>query len=310
MLSVELSSFWGKMAMRKRGDVSFGGYGVVDHRGAGTVLLSLFPPTRLCLMEQQEQDPVTRTDWRIILGLLMTVVWLVLGALYLSLNVGWSEFVRMPIDDMGGFLEGAFAPLAFLWLVIGLFIQQTILAQNNRELHRSNIVSARQAEALTANERNARQETFFKIADTTRRQLGGIAGLLLQSSGGPKGANAISDSEFVELWHQYATGDSEIFSRRFLLMAGRGENMQRLFYGSQIRTTHTENFIVNFDRLLKLARECDINGIIADAQLHSAHGLICARMRELHPRIKFKRYEMTRTGEYLTRVIDQSEAAS
>jgi hypothetical protein len=192
-----------------------------------------------------------------------------------------------------------------LWLVIGLFIQQTILAQNNRELFQSNIVSARQAEALAANEKNARQETFFKIADNTRRQLGGITGLLLQSSKGMAGDGTLSDAEFMDMWHHYATGDFEVFSRRFLIMAGHGENMAPLFYGTQIRTTHTENFIVNFDRLLRLARECDINGIITDAQLHSAHGLLSTRMRELHPRIKFKRYELTRTGEYLGRIMNQ-----
>lgn len=246
-------------------------------------------------------------DWRILFGLVVTLVWLLLGMLYISSNVGWGNFATLPIDEMGNFLEGAFAPLAFLWLVIGLFIQQTVLAQNNRELYHSNVVSAQQAEALSANERNARQETFFKIADNTRRQLGGISGLLLQSSKGPAGDASISDADFMEMWHQFATGDFEIFSRRFLILSGRSENMLPLLYGTQIRTTHTENFIVNFDRLLKLARECDTNGIITDAQLHSAHGLLSSRMRELHPRIKFKRYELTRTSTYLDQVMKSSQ---
>lgn len=248
-----------------------------------------------------------RRDWRIMFGLVVTLIWLLLGMLYISSNVGWGNFATLPIDEMGNFLEGAFAPLAFLWLVIGLFIQQTILAQNNRELYHSNVVSARQAEALAANERNARQETFFKIADNTRRQLGGISGLLLQSSKGPAGDATISDAQFMEMWHQFATGDFEIFSRRFLILSGRSENMLPLFYGTQIRTTHTENFIVNFDRLLKLARECDNNGIITDAQLHSAHGLLSSRMRELHPRIKFRRYELTRTSTYLDQIMKSSQ---
>lgn len=247
-----------------------------------------------------------RQDWRIQFGLIVTFLWLLAGSLYISATVGWRAFATMPIDQVGNFLEGAFAPLAFLWLVIGLFIQQTILAQNNHELYHSNIVSAQQAEALAANERNARQETFFKIADNTRRQLGGISGLLLVSSKGAQGDGSISEAEFAEMWHHFATGDFEIFSRRFLTLAGRGEDLQPLFYGTQIRITHTENFIVNFDRLLKLARECDINGIITDAQLHSAHGLLSSRMRELHPRIKFRRYEMTRTSTYLDQIMKNS----
>lgn len=247
-----------------------------------------------------------RQDWRIQFGLGVTLLWLLAGTLYIAGTVGWSQFIQLPIAEMGNFLEGAFAPLAFLWLVIGLFIQQTILAQNNRELYHSNIVSARQAEALAANERNARQETFFKIADNTRRQLGGITGLLLLSSKGVQGDGSISEADFAEMWHQFATGDFEIFSRRFLMLAGRGEELMPLFYGTQIRISHTENFIVNFDRLLKLARDCDTNGIITDAQLHSAHGLLCARMRELHPRIKFRRYEMTRTSTYLDQIMKHS----
>lgn len=248
-----------------------------------------------------------RQDWRIQFGLVVTFLWLLAGSLYIAATIGWAAFTVLPIDQMGNFLEGAFAPLAFLWLVIGLFIQQTILAQNNRELYHSNIVSAQQAEALAANERNARQETFFKIADNTRRQLGGIAGLLLLSSKGMQGDGSISETEFADMWHQFATGDFEVFSRRFLILAGRGDELLPLLYGTQIRTTHTENFIVNFDRLLKLARECDINGIITDAQLHSAHGLLGSRMRELHPRIKFRRYEMTRTSTYLDQIMKSSQ---
>lgn len=246
-------------------------------------------------------------DLRILFGLVVTIIWLLLGALYISYTVGWANFGRMPMEAMGNFLEGAFAPLAFLWLVIGLFIQQTVLAENNRELRDSNIVSERQATAIAATELNARQETFFKIADNTRRQLGGISGLLLQSSKGPAGDETYSEAEFMEMWHLFATGDFEIFSRRFLILAGKGVDLQPLFYGTQIRSTHTDNFIVNFDRLLKLAKECDTNSIIFDAQVHSAHGLLSSRMRELHPRIKFKRYEMTRTGAYLDQIIQNTQ---
>lgn len=246
-------------------------------------------------------------DRRIWFGLAITVVWLLLGTIYISINLGWANFATLPIDEMGNFLEGAFAPLAFLWLVIGLFIQQSVLAENNRELRDNNIQSEKQTMAIAATELNARQETFFKIADNTRRQLGGISGLLLQSSKGPLGDNTYSESEFMEMWHLFATGDFEIFSRNFLVLSGKGIDMQPLFYGTQIRCTHTDNFIMNFDRLLRLARDCDTNGIISDAQLHSAHGLLSSRMRELHPRIKFKRYEVTRSSSYLDQIIKSSQ---
>lgn len=255
------------------------------------------------------REDETHSDWRILYGLAITLVWLILGMLYISHNVGWSNFASLPIGDMGTFLEGAFAPLAFLWLVIGLFIQQSVLAENNRELRDNNIQSEKQTMAIAATELNARQETFFKIADNTRRQLGGISGLLLQSSQGPQGDGTFDEAEFMEMWHLFATGDFEIFSRNFLVLAGKSVDLQPLFYGTQIRCTHTDNFIMNFDRLLRLARDCDTNDIISDAQLHSAHGLLSSRMRELHPRIKFKRYEVTRSSLYLDQVIKSSKSA-
>ena len=70
-------------------------------------------------------------DWRVWFGLASTLFWLWLGFLYVAIVVGWSNFLTQPADALGGFLEGAFAPLAFLWLVIGFFLQQRELRSNN-----------------------------------------------------------------------------------------------------------------------------------------------------------------------------------
>ena len=137
------------------------------------------------LQPREEYEHHEHKDRRIWFGLAATFIWVLLGFIYISSNIGWSSFVTLPIDEMGSFLEGAFAPLAFLWLVIGLFIQQTVLAENNRELRRTNLQSEKQTQAIAATELNARQETFFKIAENTRKQLGAISGLLFISSQGP-----------------------------------------------------------------------------------------------------------------------------
>jgi hypothetical protein len=57
-------------------------------------------------------------DWRVRLGVGATAVWLVLGALYVGGVVGWTDFVRHRAPELGEFLDGAFAPLAFLCGVI------------------------------------------------------------------------------------------------------------------------------------------------------------------------------------------------
>lgn len=245
-------------------------------------------------------------DWRIAAGMALTVLWFVFLAIYIAKNVGWANFLDLPIAEMGAFLEGAFAFLAFLWLVIGLFIQQSVLAQNNEELRRNNLNSEKQTQAIAATELNARQETFFKISEATRRQLGAVSGLLFISSQGPVGNNSVNSEQLSDIWKQFAGGDSEVFSRLFLTMAAVEDNDYiDLFYGTDIRRTHTENFLVGFDRLIKLARECDTDNIILDSMLYSAHGLLDIRMRELHPDIQFSTLSGTNAQTYLEKIISE-----
>jgi hypothetical protein len=83
-------------------------------------------------------------------------------------------------------------------------------------------------------------------------------------------------------------------------MAARGEaDYLDLFYGTDIRRMHSDNFLVGFDRLVKLAKECDTNNIILDSLVFSAHGMLNMRMRELHPTIKFKPINVTNTQKYM-----------
>jgi hypothetical protein len=246
-------------------------------------------------------------DWRILLGIIVTLSWLILGYLYISTNVGMKGFIYMPIDDMGTFLEGAFAPLAFMWLVIGLFIQQSVLAQNNEELRRNNLHSEKQTQAIAATELNARQETFFKIAENTRRQLGSISGMLFISSQGPLGSNKYTGEEISDLWQQFASGDYELFSRIFLTNLAldmEGSDLKVLFYGTDIRRKHSHNFIVGFDRLIKLAKDCDQDNIILDSMLYTAHGLLDSQMRDAHPDKKFEKIKGTDTDTYIEDFFD------
>lgn len=257
-------------------------------------------------LERSLNSPYLPKDWRIASGLMLTLLWFGFLAIYIAKNVGWGNFLDLPISEMGAFLEGAFAFLAFLWLVIGLFIQQSVLAENNEELRRNNLHSEKQTQAIAATELNARQETFFKISEATRRQLGAVSGLLLISSQGPVGNNAITSEELSELWKQFAGGDSEVFSRIFLTMAANTEvDYPDLFYGTEIRRNHTENFLVGFDRLINLARGCDTDNIILDSMLYSAHGLLDVRMRELHPDIKFEALSGTNSQAYLEKITQE-----
>lgn len=247
-------------------------------------------------------------DWRILFGLLVTLFWFVFLGVYIQMNVGWNRFMDLPIAEMGNFLEGAFAFLAFLWLVIGLFIQQSVLAENNEELRRSNLNIEKQTQAIAATELNARQETFFKIAESTRRQLGAIVGMLFLSSQGPLGNGDYDNDQLRDIWREFAYGDFEVWSRMFLGMLANEDTVDSadLFFGTEIRRGHTDNFIAGFERLLVLARDCDTDNLIVDSLIISAHGLLAGRLREMHPDYDFEEFDVTDSQQYLQRFMVES----
>lgn len=223
-------------------------------------------------------------DWRIWLGLVITVVWIAGGLMYVARVTETSPTQNFGLDAVGSFLEGAFAPLAFLWLVLGLFIQQRELANNTEALRKTSEQSEKQTQAIAATEMNARQETFFKIAENVKLQLGGISGMLYVSGLGPVGSGRFGREQMDEFFNQMAAGDWDVFARMFLTIDFLAEGgLAQLFYGTDIRTRHTRNFIRTFERLCRLAKNCDVDGIIEDALMQSAFGLLYLRMREHKP---------------------------
>ena len=236
-------------------------------------------------------DPLERRDWRVWFGIGSTVFWLWLGALYIQTNVGWSDFARQPADALGSFLEGAFAPLAFLWLVIGFFLQQRELRHNNRairmqyEMMRTATQHAEvQARAISANELHQRQETFLLVADRVHEQLAAAVGMLWMSSQATGEEGGADEREVWDLWSRVGAGDSDVFARRFLGLyyrrRGEGLGARDLFFGTEIRTGHSETILRTFNRLLDSARGCDPDGIITDAIRGSAHGQLCQIIEE------------------------------
>jgi hypothetical protein len=222
---------------------------------------------------------VRERDRRIWFGFVISVLWLTSGVWYV-LHVGdWSPGQNFSLDSVGSFLEGVFAPLAFLWLVLGLFIQQQELAKNTQELRRTSEQSAIQTQAIAATEMNARQETFFKIAESVKQQLGGISGMLYVSSLGPPGSGRMNREQMDDYFARASSGDCEIFARLFISADFLEEGgIEELLYGTEVRTRHSRNFVRTFERLRGLAQNCDVDGIIEDSLMQSAFGLLYVRM--------------------------------
>jgi hypothetical protein len=225
-------------------------------------------------------------DWRIFMGVIITALWIIAGVVYLrGGKFGETPIYDISLESIGSFLEGAFAPLAFLWLVIGLFIQQKELADNTEVLRQTSIQSEKQTQAIAATEMNARQEAFFTIAENVCGQLGGITGMLFISSMGASEGQLVPKERLAEMWHRHSSGDDKVFSREFLqLDEDEYGGYEALFYKTEIRRRHTANFVQTFERLMAMAENCDhANGIIADSLAQTAHGLIYKRMRDCRP---------------------------
>ncbi len=247
-------------------------------------------------------------NWRIWLGLALTAFWILLGISYITVNIGWKAFSVLPAEDLGNFLEGAFAPLAFLWLVIGYFLQQKELEQNTAalraqavEISRSAEQAVIQTENLVASEIHARQEAFLQIAQTVRGQLGSIAGLLFISSQGGEGG--ISSQEITELFSAQSSGiDAEAFSRRLLTTHLETSDPQvkfDLFYGTAVRARHTNNFIFTFERLMRRAAAVDADNMIQDALRTSAHGFLYRIMQQHQANAPDEWSDHTKTGTHI-----------
>ncbi len=222
-------------------------------------------------------------NWRIWLGLGLTAFWILLGTAYITATIGWGTFATLPAEELGNFLEGAFAPLAFLWLVIGYFLQQKELEQNTDALRAQSVEIQRsaeqaiiQSENLAASELHARQEAFLQIAASVRSQLGAIAGLLFVSSQGATGSGQVDPKEISQLFSQQ-NNDPEAFSRALLTKHLQSDDPQEqfdLFYGTEVRARHSNNFVFTYERLLKRAATVDTEQMIQDALSASGHGFL------------------------------------
>lgn len=228
-------------------------------------------------------------DLSVWLALTLTVVWLLLGFLYIGSLLGWERFTTQPVADLGQFLEGAFAPLAFLWLVIGNFQQQRELSANNDAIRLQYEVMQRTAEqaeiqsrAVAANELHARQDTFIDLAALVSRQCSAAIGLLYVSSQAA-GSGPMTTEEVGRMWGIYGAGDPEVFVRAMLVLQFQGDsagNTYDLYYGTPVRTRHTENIHRAYGRLLHNAADCDPDGMITDALRGSPLGRIYAIIEE------------------------------
>ena len=211
-------------------------------------------------------------DWRVAFGLTITVVWISSGLFCLVSVVGLISFVSLPTADSGSFLGGAFAPLAFLWLVIGHFKHQNEITANTKAIGIQE-QSARRLEV------HSQRDSYFKLLDLVQDQLGSVAGFHYMSVCGPTGSGEISGEEFAEQRNQASNGDPSWFVRKMIGLAVSNRDdpakLEEIFYGTEIRTRHSNNFTTTFAKLEKAAKAVDTDDMVHDALLYgSACGIL------------------------------------
>lgn len=222
--------------------------------------------------------------WLLGLAVGLTTIWLIGGVVYVLRLGGWGAFFDLAATDLGGFLEGFFAPLAFLWLVIGLFVQQREVASNTEALRQTNLISEQQTNVLAATELRARQNAFFQIADHVRKQTSTLMGMLLNSLEDKNGEPFIPEDDMERYWLDHLAGNSERFTA---LLAqpdspyeAAGLTPYDIYYKSGERASLTTEFVRSFRGLLTIANECDTDGMIVRTVTQSPHGQVYAQMLE------------------------------
>jgi hypothetical protein len=86
--------------------------------------------------------------WPLRVGLAGTIAWLALFGFYTLPNV--EHLQSLDPNELGDFLAGSFAPLAFLWIVVGYLQQSAELRLQVRELSQQVAATRQMAESAVA----------------------------------------------------------------------------------------------------------------------------------------------------------------
>jgi hypothetical protein len=236
------------------------------------------------------KDDLRDSTWLLRLGLGLTIFWVLLQLYYIVEVVGFQHFVDEGPPSVGGFLEGAFAPLAFLWLVVGFFLQREELQRSSRsidlqyqEMRRATEQAEAQARAIAANELHSRQEAFLRLAELIQQQLSGVLGQLYMSSQAIAAGGTIGTEQIQTMWSAQGGGDRYVFGRGLIglhFQGDRGRDTWALFWSTPIRTRHSTRFIDVFERMLESARACDADGLLVETLLGSVHGQVFGLMKD------------------------------
>jgi hypothetical protein len=136
------------------------------------------------------------------IGIAATLLWFGFLAVYLGYNL--RNVAGLEPDAFGDFLAGWFAPPAFFWLMITVWLQREELAAQREELARSTGVLEAQAKA-------SQVDLLFGIDEFYAQRLSYHLDHILTSSG-----LYASDAERDRTWDLFSRGNRLIIARHLL----------------------------------------------------------------------------------------------
>jgi len=211
----------------------------------------------------------------ILFGIISSSVWLFLSIIYLVQQMTWITFLALPLEEIGSYLGGVFSPLAFLWLVIGFFIQQSEILENAR-----NIETQAQQSNL---------DNFLKMSEIIYQHLGVITGYIFMSCREEFEEASEVALDFEDIWSRSGTGDTGIFARNIIRYQidpnGEPRDIAIILFSTEIRQRHSKNYKRVFENLLVDATQCDTTGSLNDALTNGTvwgilYKLICEKEAE------------------------------
>lgn len=222
----------------------------------------------------------TKPAWGMAFAWLITVLWIIAGALYVKLNDGWQFFVRLQPNDLGSWFSGLFAPLAFFWLIVGYYLQRQELYLQRKELRlqreetsRLATEAERQAKAIEAAELHARRDTFLAIYEVAIEQLTQLCDLI--SSWHVDGLRR------KQCWQQFQAGNRAEFFELIIQLTVQGrdkqfkENVEKVMNGWYLVHQYCERF----EWLLDEASACDpskkIRQLCETSAAANAYRMLC-----------------------------------
>lgn len=162
-------------------------------------------------MNNQETD-VKRPVSYFPFGVWLTVCWAIFLLVYMAFS--YQSFSGLEPNAVGDFLAGLFAPLAFLWLVVGLLQQGQELKLQYYELKKSVDQYAEQSDALRGAEKHAKQSVLNDTRKLFERDLSSSAAIICNTIKHVAGRKSLTVMDRKTYWWEsFAQGDSEAIVR-------------------------------------------------------------------------------------------------